>query len=559
MGNWSNGKLNGKGVIIKHNLKQKCTWRFGRLITSVISLNKKIILNERIYEFLDNQELLNLLVFKNKTLHNYLTKNNCENLLKLKIFECLTYNNTESHTETKNFISKYSLYNKHFFEIVLKTRNFEEFFNSIFENSCNTFIPTVAVKCNGGYAKKIFHYSNAFDPSRKNNYTSNFTKCYSKDVDITGVFESIPRQMKNKILEEYNAKKLSSEIKIEDKNNVINKILLECNDIDKKTTEFEIQNIDYINNLTKIFKENKSSFFELDGNKNIRIFRKFLLGINFNKIFKYRKLNENLEIDRFSEVENLLLNKEIFSEIFKKHINLIEFDFNKKITIEKKVYENIKFTNTSFCINKILIDVPFNTNILNKLTLPVKTLVFFIHNKRIENLSDIDISIQNNLNEKEQNLNNKIFEFTNNNFLSKYSNCFEDSLQLNNLLQEIKKITSYSESDNSSEKLTNNISINKSENINIINIQKSKDNLFIEFDTYSQLNYKGNDMDMRLLGLCFLQNYDLPNILLLKPYFHFGKMITVRLVNQNVLNKLSKESCIDVGSITFYGDEFKNE
>lgn len=78
-GIWSNGKLNGKGIIIKtnnQNIKELCMWRLGRLISSTIGLNRPVTFNERIFDFLNNEDLVHCIIIKNKVFFDYFSKLN---------------------------------------------------------------------------------------------------------------------------------------------------------------------------------------------------------------------------------------------------------------------------------------------------------------------------------------------------------------------------------------------------------------------------------------------------------------------------------------------------
>jgi len=107
-GNWIKGKLNGKGFITKENnsFKEKCIWRFGRLINKLKIVNKDVVLNEEILDFLNNDDLLNIVLIKNKIFYNYFTKNN-----KSKI-KHLQESKNGLITKAKAGNNKYGLYKK---------------------------------------------------------------------------------------------------------------------------------------------------------------------------------------------------------------------------------------------------------------------------------------------------------------------------------------------------------------------------------------------------------------------------------------------------------------
>lgn len=599
-GCWSSGKLNGKGFTISNHVREKCVWRFDRLITAVISLNKKYNLHENIFDFLDNYDLKNLIYdMKNKSMLNFLKKNNCINLIKAKAFECLSYNIPENDSEIKKYLSfpyhkksnknsnkdlininninssnnkikHLHFYNEEFYNYLIKNNNFVELFDAIFENTYEAFLPVIPVKNNGGYVSKIWHYSNAFNPAKDNNYSSNFTKAFGKDVDITAVFHPISNLSKQKVLELINKRlsfnnetiNLDNEkykdgvfISLMDKNNNINvgnsKHYLDDDNSKKNTNEKneEEKNMEYYYKISKRYKEVRSLLIKgsaSQGANNQELSHslvKFLLTLDFNRIFSYKKSYFNEAKERLYQNEFLFNNKENYSEIINQYSDHYVYDFNNRVITDVKLYNYLtaKIPDiSSFCVNKILIDIPFDCNDLNKLSMPAKTIAIFLHKRRptTENLTSLNFD---KLSDDDDN----ISQIINDAFLSKFRDVVDDKYQLKSLLDEMLKTTQ-----------SKNVS-----NMNIINIQKNSDNLFIEFDTQKNLTMENkernsNDSDLKLLALCFLKDYKLPTMINLKPFFHFGKMVSLRLVNQNMLVSSFKPSCIDIGSITFYGEEF---
>ena len=77
---------------------------------------------------------------------------------------------------------------------------------------------------------------------------------------------------------------------------------------------------------------------------------------------------------------------------------------------------------------------------------------------------------------------------------------------------------------------------------------------YIEFDTNSQ-----NEKSMKLLCLIEIKNINYDNnpyIIKLKKYYHFGRYITVKLINQNSLYETQNKNCIDFGTINLYGEVY---
>jgi len=647
-GCWNHGKLNGKGFVKKNNVREKCVWRFGRLVNAVLTINKRVKLNERIFDFLDELDLINLMhELKNKAMLNFLTKNDCKNLIKLKVFECLSYNVFENNNEINKFLAinkdneanenlddsidgksnkilnkptningnydyilpdihnnlylnhSMHFYNRRFYNYLCQDSNNVFLFDSLFQNCYDSYLPTIGVKCNGGYSNKLLHYSNAFDPSRSNNYSSNFVKSYGLNVDITGAFITNDVNFKEKILEKFSKsfnKYIMKENIQENKNNLISLDESNTNNIIiLEGVNENFKNIEYICQMANKYKDirkdliNKSSYSininnknQYENNKHLnKGLIKFLFSIDYKKIFNYKKNLSNLRIERKNELENLMLLQKAFSKIAIPFSCFYKYDYNNRLISDTQVFEKLKISeNSKFAINKILIDIPFNVHNLNKLTLPAKTLVFFLHTDAItkdeliksdldfENLEGINFSFEKAVDSIKDNISihPKTLEIANDKFLSNFKDCIDDEYQLIKLLSVINKISVRKEKSNSYEmeninkmkhiKFSKTSKING--DINIINVHKNEESLFLEFDTQNLEKNGKIDFKTKLLGICFLKDYDLPNIIYLKPYYHFGKMITVRLVNQNILIANHKPSSIDIGSITFFGEEFNS-
>ena len=89
----------------------------------------------------------------------------------------------------------------------------------------------------------------------------------------------------------------------------------------------------------------------------------------------------------------------------------------------------------------------------------------------------------------------------------------------------------------------------------ILFIEKSENYSFIEFDTYSQ-----SDKSKKLLCLIEINkiNPDLnPYIISLKKYYHMGRYLTVKLIDQNSIYNTLNKNCIDFGTINFYGEVYE--
>ena len=89
----------------------------------------------------------------------------------------------------------------------------------------------------------------------------------------------------------------------------------------------------------------------------------------------------------------------------------------------------------------------------------------------------------------------------------------------------------------------------------ILFIEKSENYSFIEFDTYTQ-----SDKSKKLLCLIEINkiNPDLnPYIISLKKYYHIGRYLTVKFIDQNSIYNTLNKNCIDFGTINFYGEVYE--
>ena len=89
----------------------------------------------------------------------------------------------------------------------------------------------------------------------------------------------------------------------------------------------------------------------------------------------------------------------------------------------------------------------------------------------------------------------------------------------------------------------------------ILFFEKSENYSFIEFDTNSQ-----TEKSKKLLCLIEINkiNPDLnPYIISLKKYYHIGRYLTVKFIDQNSIYNTLNKNCIDFGTINFYGEVYE--
>ena len=98
----------------------------------------------------------------------------------------------------------------------------------------------------------------------------------------------------------------------------------------------------------------------------------------------------------------------------------------------------------------------------------------------------------------------------------------------------------------------------KSKNIPILSFTENENYSYIEFDSKKT----SVEEEKRLVCLIELKQYTeekMPYLIKLSKYYHFGKYITVKLINQNLLFEQKKKTCIDFGTINCFGEQLSIE
>ena len=175
---------------------------------------------------------------------------------------------------------------------------------------------------------------------------------------------------------------------------------------------------------------------------------------------------------------------------------------NRNIILNNNIVGNIN--KCLFSVHYISIYIPKKYNYYSLINLPCHFLSVYIH-------EDDDI---------------------------KSENCSIDICQ--NIINQ-----NYGKIDNIQKKFSNDI----------LFIEKSENYSFIEFDTYTQ-----SDKSKKLLCLIEINkiNPDLnPYIISLKKYYHIGRYLTIKLIDQNSIYNTLNKNCIDFGTINFYGEVYE--
>ncbi len=220
--------------------------------------------------------------------------------------------------------------------------------------------------------------------------------------------------------------------------------------------------------------------------------------------------NFNDEIDEQMIISNLLHKSSKLTPKYEEIKKEYEYDLNKLIVTDTNILNqclNNTEKNSLFTLENIIIDCPIKLSLYTILGNPARTIAIFIHNKEPGNHQE---------------------HYLNANFMNAYDP-LEKKENLDHLLNKVKS------------------------SFFPIKINDNQRNLVIEFDTQEQ--FLRNPSEMQLLALIVLKDYSKPHLISLKKYYHLGKFISLKLIDQSTMFDYKKAG-IDIGSILFYGEIF---
>ena len=244
--------------------------------------------------------------------------------------------------------------------------------------------------------------------------------------------------------------------------------------------------------------------------------------VSINGVINYKMFNNNKtnQISISNKNSNINENElSLINEIIKiqeKYINSFEdVDKNypecdkyrdvldhRKIILNESIIGNV--SKCLFSIHYISIFIPTKYNDLSFVTLPCHFLSVYIHED--DDLISEECSI--------------------------------------NICQQIIK-----ENNNNIEEINNKFSKD------ILLMEKKEHFSYIEFDTITQP--EKSKKILCLIEINHLNPDKNPYIITLNKYYHFGRYITIKLIDQNSLYNTMNRNCIDFGTINFYGDVFE--
>lgn len=456
---WSNGELNGNGCIISNKDVKQATWRLGKLI----SINfVKITLHENIFNFLEFSDLIELAKLNNKAIFKYLSLNNYDKLIKIRLLELLESNlniNNQTQLQDKLISTKMSNllnenrlkynYNKDLYEILKNSKNLESIFKNFIDN-IDELVPLCAFYTNGGCINRNNHYSNIFNPNNQKIYFTNYNiKNTERNISIYGVlnqvnYENNKSKLGNLIPEPLTIRKLSNKIgtpriKISTLNTkkTMKNILLFFDEY-LKNRPITISNIPDIKQLYKISN-------------------------SYTSLYDYKDYSSNYQ------------NREI-----------TDFDKLKSITDNSK----FNFNNYLFTCHSLLISIPFQVEKYVIIYNPVKTFAVYIYYNK-DNKEDVtqDFKKQNNNLISYENVHNINIESPD--FLNKLKN--EDYSIINLIKNEDYCFIEFDTCRNNNDNF--NKAVNEKELLCLIQLRKGEEFAF-EFKKYYHL---GNYIEVVLL------------------------------------------------------------
>ena len=295
------------------------------------------------------------------------------------------------------------------------------------------------------------------------------------------------------------------------KNNIISFIPIQAYKTDGGQVEdrYRYQNIfNPVKNkiYTSHYLHNKRHDISINGVINYHMFNQNNINLN-SEIQNSEIINSNDNEMEFikSQIINLQNNYiKSFEDVDKnypecdKYRDIID---NRKLILTNSIVGNIN--NCLFTVHYISIFIPRKFNYFSLVNLPCHFLTVYIH--EIDDLKSEKCSIVINESVINQNKNS-----------------------INNIKNSFSK--------------------------DIILMETNENFSYIEFDTNSQ-----NEKSMKLLCLIEIKNINYDNnpyIIKLKKYYHFGRYITVKLINQNSLYETQNKNCIDFGTINLYGEVY---
>ena len=232
-----------------------------------------------------------------------------------------------------------------------------------------------------------------------------------------------------------------------------------------------------------------------------------ILNANFFEANKTKR--QKVKIENIDKIQSMIRKSSEYLSQYDEMKNEYKYDLNKFIVTDMNILSKCSLESSyyMFTLHDIIIQIPIKLSLYTYLGNPARTLAVYIANNPYRNGDDV---INNNL--------------------IKSIDPIENSDNLDNLISRI------------------------SSTYTPIKKTHSDKNIIVEFDTHEQ--FEKNQDNLRLVALIVLKDYSRPHLISLKKYYHLGKYVTVKLIDQSVMYNYKKTG-IDIGSILFFGEIYK--
>lgn len=553
-GNFLNGKLNGKGIIINtsSNKKKKIhvIWRLSKLIYTKEHVNKvkNRKFNIKILDYIPISALLDYISIKNSSFFRFFKQNY------LKLLPIRLMNSIEYKYSNENNSQAYQINNEYLYKILFEKKEivYKTIFSIILQSllGIHVYLPLFPFSISTGCYNKDFYYTNIHNPDLNKVYFSNFLHNTKNDIDIsscldsTSIFRSFMRNSQS--LNEYVV-------------DIVN------NKASKPSTT---DGVDY-----EILYDNKnfSQIIEKVGEKEIFLFLQRFIFSKSQKIGKISKVGEGIRKEMFGF--NHLKNK-IIMKVKRNSLKPIEENGNLYVKVHNELSKFI-INNTkqvdfqSSHIRKV------NTKPSNTSMIEVKTSTFKSFLEDINYKYNIESEVIDDSYLLKSNYNPSLY-LSLGMIVIDNSSKHENSVILHNPVKTLAVYISneFDENDEYMNKhklqddITSNTISNKTvdeivlilSNYYLIQrIDKNHDSTLIEIDSQKVVgNSKDYERKGKRLVAVIILNSQTRHIIKLNEYYHIGRFLHIRLVDQHSLYTC-KVTTMDVSSILFFGKIFNWE
>lgn len=554
-GNFLNGKLNGSGVIINtsSNKKKKIhvIWRLSKLIYTkeYINKDKNRKFNIKILDYIPISALLDYISIKNSSFFRFFKQNSLK-FLPIRLMKSIEYNNMNENTS-----QAYQINNEYLYKILFQTKEivYKSIFSIILQSllGINVYLPLFPFFISTGCYNKDFYYTNIHNPDLNKVYFSNFLHNTKNDIDISSSLDS------NSVFRSF----------IKNSQN-LNEYIIDIINNNKASKLGTMDGVDY-----EILYDNKnfSQIIERVGKKEIFLFLQRFIFNKSQKIGKISKVGEGIRKKMFGF--NHLKNK-IIMKVKRNSLKPIEENGNLYVKVHNEL--------SKFIINNTK-QIDFHSSHIRKVnTKPSNTSMIEVKTSSFKSFLD-DINYKYNIESEviddsyllKSNYNPSLY-FSLGMIIIDNSSKHENSVILHNPVKTLAVYISNEYDENEEhinnhkaqdDIMSNRISNKTVEEIVLIlsnhyliqRIDQNHDSTLIEIDSQKVVgNSKDYERKGKRLVAVIILNSQTRHIIKLNEYYHIGRFVHIRLVDQHSLYT-KKVTTMDVSSILFFGKIFNWE